>query len=474
MPDIKINLSAPTSTDASKAQPSAAAPAPAASPAGPSGINIFSQSAPAEKTKEATPKMLTSIIAGKSEAASKLKPILGNASVMQKTLEQEKEYRLKKKLKMIQVVFTLVFLLSGLAMLYFYTELSPSFNLFGPNTTARLADINKNLAGLQTNINKYRYLAAQQDLNEFSFLADDFMDKASKISDPGTSVTVKAQLSASISELKNSLPTVLTRVKANLGQDIVVGTYRSEAEPEMTEDAIRQQFETDLRNSLTAYKTELGQGAENAQAVRMVENAIKLVGNQPLLGAIKGISIDSLKKDLDDYVSAPDEIKRKKLQTIFAAILSTTKSDIATVGALKSNRINWSFIIKQIEIVTVATDKSFNTPNASIFYSGYEFDTQANKVVLSGTTKTKDAGNFTVMSSLIDALEDSDYFTDVEMRSFSKSPSDSYYEATFKIDLSLETDSDANSDKPVSMDRKAIYERIKYKRIGASSAIKTK
>jgi hypothetical protein len=471
MADIKINLGAIPSPDAAKEQNAPVQPAQAPFPlATPGGVNIFSPSAMATAKSGENTIMLQSIVEGKAEAAAKLKPILGNAAAMQKTLEQEKEYRTRKKLRLMQFVFTGVFVLSALTFFYFYSELSPSFNFFGPNTTARLSDVNKNLTGLQTEINKYRYLAAQQDLNEFSFLVDQFMDKTSRVADPTTPSTMQTQLSADVTELKNSMPTVLTRIKSNLGQDIVIKTLRSESEPELTDDLMLQQFESALRDSLLKYKTEIGQGQENVQDIRMVDNAINLVSNKALIASIKGVSIDKFKKDMDDYVAAPgDAVKRKNLQTLFSSILSSTKSDIATISAIKNARINWSTVISQIEKVTAGTDLNFNTPKASIIYSGYEFDTLTNKVMLSGVTKTENADNFTIMSTLIDNLEGSPYFQDVEMRSFSKSASDFGYQANFKIDLSLETNGTSPQDKTISLDRKALFDRIKYKRIGASS-----
>jgi Tfp pilus assembly protein PilN len=483
MPDIKINIgsspvtaraaSGPTLTASVK---SATVPAPAikipapAKTAGPGTLNIFSQTA----AKAEAPKMLQSIVAGKSDAISRLKPILGNAVAMQKTLEEEKSLRQRKKLHMVQIIFVFVFILSALSFGYFYSELAPGFDFFGQNTTAKLTNDNTNLRDLQTKINKFRYFAAQQELSQFSLLADQFLDGTSRLSDPNTTASQRSIILASMNELTTSMPTVLSRIQDDLNQDITVSTLRSEAEPELTADEIRMNAENDLRAEMTKYKDQLAGANDpnNFEELTLTNNAIQLVGNQPLLTAIKNVSVDNFKKDLTDYVDKLDAVKRGELQTLFSSILSTTRSDIATISTIKSKRINWSSVIDHIETVTMQTDSSFGNKIAyardgGIVYSGYEFDAQANRIVLSGITSKKiDATNFTLISNLIDNLEASPYFKDVEMRSFSKSgDAASGYIANFKIDLSLQTDVASVENKPISLTREALYERMGRKRL---------
>ncbi len=171
MADIKINLGAPAALNVKPAGPAApaspvvmtaataapkpagpvmaaapkpavaTAPKPAAQPA--SFQNIFTQAA----AKTAGPKMLESVVSGKTTVASKLKPILGSAPQLQKTLEQEKEYRQKRGLRTSQVIFVIILLLSFGASFYFFTELSPTFSPFGQYTTSRLTEITKSQRG---------------------------------------------------------------------------------------------------------------------------------------------------------------------------------------------------------------------------------------------------------------------------------------------------------------------------------------
>lgn len=467
MADIKINLGATApSGNQTAAQPTVSAP-PSPDQEEESFQNIFNQKT--AQTKD--PKLLETIVSEKSTAA-KVKPILGSAPTLQKTLQQEKEYELRKKVRLVQGVLLLVFLLTIGMAFYFYSELSPGFNLFGANTTAKLTDVNKNLRSLQTQLNKYRYLAAQLDLNRFSYVSDQFLDKASQLNDPEVPANVKLELQTEIVEAQSELPIILQRIRENLTQDIVITTTRSEAEPELTADQIRQQFEEDLRNALREERSSIAAASEtqNLEDLKLYDNTLKLVGNTALLNTVKNVSVESFQKDLEDYTSTQDQNKRKNLQTLIASILSSTKSDLSTIGALKNTRIDWSTIIKQLETVTAERDPNFGKgvfeTLGGILYTGYEFDANADKIVLSGVTKTNDATNFALISLLVDDLEGSEHFKDVEMRSFSKTgTAQEGYVANFKIDLGLESEDDSNKNEPISLVKRSVSAKSGIKRI---------
>lgn len=418
--------------------------------------------------------MMETIVSGKTSVADKLKPILGSSPQLKKTLEQEKEHRQKKMLRTSQVIFAVSFFLALGVSLYFYSELSPSFNLFGPNTTAKLTDMNTSLRSLKTTANKYRYLAAQLDLNSFSYAAEQYLDKTAKLADPDVSDTYKTTLRADVSELQNSLPVTLENLRKNLGQDIITATYKTEGSEMPDEATNRAQFETDLRASLQAYRDELAAGVAGGtvsqQDLKLVDNSIKLVGNNALIGTLRSTQPDALKKDLSDYSASLDPLQRNKLQTLFTSILSSTSSDIATIGSIKANRMNWSTVIKQIETVTAEADTNFGkglyNQLGGITYNSYTFDQQSNKIAISGDTKTADATNFTLISNLIDKFEQSPYFEGAEMRSFSKSGStEEGYTASFSLNLGLETGGESAKNKTVSLGKDTLKARTGLRRI---------
>jgi hypothetical protein len=493
MAEIKIT-SGPAPVTAAKpvaAPPSAVAvkPAPAAIPAtapttapaqkpAASFQNIFTKTTQAV----AGPKMIESIVAGKNAIGDKLKPILGSAPQLQKTLEQEKEYRQKKTQKNWQIIFAVVLLLGLGSAGYFYSELSPSFTLLGQNTTVKLGLVNDNLRSLQTKINKYRYLMAQTSLNSFSYVAEQYLATGEKLSDPNITSTNKAELVAKLSELETQIPSILNDLRQTLLPEIVYKTVVPEGQPELTDEEVRAMYESDLRTALQEEKAALiasstNGSQENQGDIRLIDNALKLVGNNTLLGTIKGLSIDNLTKDLESYKVAFDPILRKQIQTTFKNILASTSSDIAVIASLKAARINWSTLLKQVAEETNKVDPNFNVDSfrndlinvaGGINYSSLEFDAASNKISVSGTTFTTDGMNFTTISDLIDTFESSAYFKDVEMRSFSKAgDAQKGYSSNFNFALSLENPDEAqNGTSPtISLGRNSLKERIGFKRI---------
>ncbi len=428
--------------------------------------NIFTQSAP--KAKEA--KMVTTVISQK-DTVQKVKSILGPAPTLEKSLEVEKELRMRQKLRFRQ--FLLVFLfVAGVAMsFYFYAELSPSFDLFGSNTTSRLTDVNSSLRTTQTDLNKYRYLAAQLNLNEFSYQSDKFLSSVAKLNN--AAVANKADLEAKVNDAKNALPILLQNIKNALTEDIAVVTYKTAAEPELTDEEIHQQFADDLRAALLEDRKAIPQDSTNAEDIldlKSYNDTLKLVGNEALFTVLKDVSVDNFKQNLDDYQTSFDPIKLKNIQDLVSKIFASTKSDLAVITDVKHNRVEWSSIINQIETETLNIDTHYGQPLlyqsfGGIVYTGYEFDTNTNKIVLSGSTKTIDGSNFTLMSNLIDQLENSVYFKNVQMRSFSKNKagtgSSEGYLANFKIDLNLETGDFSSKNQPLSLKSNLLPDGIK-------------
>ena len=439
VPPAKITLNVPSS------------PPPAES--GANFSNIFTQT----QAKEKESKVITSILSQK-DLSLKTKPILGPAPTLEKTLEQEKEQRLKRKLRLAQFSFLLVFIAGVASSFYFYSELSPSFDWFGSNTTARLTDTNTRLRKAQTDFEKFRYMAAQLNLNEFSYQADRFFSSVTKMNNPAISDFDKRTIAVDLDEAQKALPILLSDIRSSLTADVVIPTFRSEAEPEMTQDQILTQAQGDLRNALLDERKNLGQNPTNAQDIldlKLIDNTIKLIGNTRLTNILQQTSADAFQKDLSDYAKNPDAQKLQALQTTIGNVLSSTKSDLATIANIKQTRIQWSNVISWIKEQTQLVDPNFDQQLlyetiGGIVYSGYEFEATTNKIVLSGVTKTTDASNFTLMSKLINQLESSQYFENVDMRSFSKSKSGTGatggYLANFKIDLALQAGQASNKD----------------------------
>ncbi len=238
-------------------------------------------------TKEKNSAMVSSIIS-RQDAMQKVRPILGAAPILEKSIEEEKTRRLEKKLGKAKFMFVAIFVQCASAPLYFYAQLSPNFDLLGTNPTHRLADINTNLKELQTSLNKYRYLAAQIDLTELSIQADRFFSDLRRFNSGDASMDKSAVL-AGIEGAKKAMPELLKDIRANLGKDIVIPVFRPEGDAILSDDQIRQQFEEALRKALRDDRTKLAatNSLEDPKIVafhqKFFENALKLVGNRALI-----------------------------------------------------------------------------------------------------------------------------------------------------------------------------------------------
>ena len=453
MADIKINLGANNANmPVGKIDLGAtnAAPAPT--------INIFNQTK--EKVDSST--MVNSIGAG---PAPKFKPILGDATNLQKTLQQDKEYEMKKKLKRAKMLMAFVVVIAAVVSGYFYTQLSPSFNFLGANLASQLNETNSNLEHLQAQLNKYRYEAAQIDINRFSYTSDVFFDKTMPLTDKAISDTDKAAVATSVANEKVELPKILKRLHDDLSNDLPIKTYAGQYDAKLTPDQVAQQYTQDLTDALNTEKADLlkgGQNDSNVDDIRLIDNTLKLVGNVKLINTIVNADADNFSKMLDDYLTAPDDDKRSALKAFVASILGTNKSDIATIGAIKATRINWTDVINEIENVKNSNDIKQATADENalkIYFTGYDFDAASGKIVISGNTDTNDAKNFSVISTLIDKLNDSKMFADVNMRSFSKSGSDQTgYTANFKIDMALEKNTNAKTTTSTAAPKVSLFD----------------
>lgn len=429
--------------------------------------NIFNQ----KGSSLAQTRILSSVIDNK-DVTAKVKPILGNAQMLQKTLEYEKEHKQKQKLRFIQIIFTLIVFVCAGVSLYFYNELSPSLNLFGKNTASQLLELNRNVRSLQATVNKYRYLSVQLDLSRFSYLASQFLDQSLKLKDPNLIPSEKQQLLADVNAIQIELPEILQRIQGNLRQNIVAVTYRDGLEPPLTEIEIQQQAEEDIKNALREDRTAFAKNTQNPESLQqadLIDNTIKLIGNKSLLKSLTIMTPQALKQDMENYINEEDRVKRNALQNFLTSILASAQSKLSRIGSLKGERIEWLTLIKQIEMVTRDKDvdpyfgsNAYQAIGYEISYNGYEFDSSNQKITLSGVVKTKDAKNFSLITRLIDKLEQSPYFKNIQMRSFPKNGNnDQGYVTNFKIELNLESETNVSSSKPVSLYDKKIIEKGK-------------
>jgi hypothetical protein len=176
---------------------------------------------------------------------------------------------------------------------------------------------------------------------------------------------------------------------------------------------------------------------------------------------------DVIVQDINNYSTALDLVSNKNLPKFFnknteeirsdlarddesllvltQEALDVVKNDFSSVNVLKENRIKWSSIIEEIETITKEEDTLYNTgffeELGGIKYSAFDFDSDKNRVVLTGQAKRDDGTTFTLITNLLDSLEQSQMFKQVENRSYPKSgDEETGYTSTFRIELYLDNE----------------------------------
>jgi len=172
------------------------------------------------------------------------------------------------------------------------------------------------------------------------------------------------------------------------------------------------------------------------QEIATYSAALQLINNRNL-SSFFSKNTDDIKLDLPQDDS--------KLLALTKESLAMLKNDFSNISVLKENRIRWGIIIDEIEKITKSIDTLYNTgffdELGGIKYSAFDFDADSNQIVLIGHAKRDDGTTFTLIANLIDALEQSLLFSDVDNRAFPKTGTEEQgYTSSFRIELNLEED----------------------------------
>ena len=449
---------------------------------GSSGIDLKIDFKPVEGSS-----MLLDSISSKKEKESsldKMKSILGDAKELEKGLEAEKEYFQKRKLKMLKIGFVSLLGVVVVLNLFFFYQLSKGINFFGfyqlnfgGNTVNKLENQNSNISSIHTQLNKYRFLSSQLNLNEFSFYSSKFLDATKKIRDFGSGPQSTGALS-DITEAKQKLPELIKNIKQNLAYSTYVNLYDPFAENQKTEDENQKDFDDKLKAALAEDLKKNSESTANlddaTENIKLTQNAMKIVGNSKFLTATKRASAEKLQKDLENYVLNQDDNQKENLKVFFDTLLSSTKIDTATVAAIKNRKVEWDSILKRLDVIitnVIAQHNLGTNNNAEIFINSYDLNSNANKISLNGSTNTSSGTNTTLMSYLIDELEKSPYFENVSNRSFPKTRTKrgddegNLYNAGYRIELGLEKDGFSTKNSPIAVVGTAKADDGKVKRV---------
>ncbi|MBT3865250.1 hypothetical protein HOE67_01780 [Candidatus Peregrinibacteria bacterium] len=326
-----------------------------------------------------------------------------------------------------------VFIIIGLGVVGFFTsqltyrlDFIPLVEI--PSLISDLDESNENIKGLQTEYNTYRFLQGKFYLDQFSYEGDEYIRNYYIYSNKSMNEKLRDESYESMQNLKESLGKSFTAARDLFLDDLEVSLIGSEYDDTFR---FRELFVALLNKKLNGLAEEISASTSEDDKLeyKLYKRTQRLIGNVSLFELFRGADIDSL-----------DDLGLAKL---IVQVNDTVVDELSSIQRIKDDRINWSDIMHRIELETTYVDKYFSKDFydelGGIQYTSYDFDTSTNKVVITGATKRFDTNNFTMISNLIDQLNESPYFKNVEMRSFTKSGSvEDGYTATLRLNLELQ------------------------------------
>lgn len=345
-------------------------------------------------------------------------------------------------LLILKIVFGVMLVGGIISVGFFSSQLSSKFEFissyFGITTPAsQMTAINTEILKFKDESNFYNFLQLKAYLDQFSYYGDNYLQNFEISNSQTASESEKTKAKANLEKIKPDLKNSFEYARKLIIQPfatplINLATIDNEYE-------LNKIFETSLQEKLMR-KAEEVLASENAQAKRDYKNylqAIKLVGNREL----KQVMMET------DFAALNEE----QIYALINKINKLILNDLSIIHEIKTQRVKWSDIMREIERRTIAVDPQYNDKYyeelGGIRYTSYDFDAESRRISIIGETKLISTTNFTMISNLIDEFNRSLYFTNADMKSFSKSGSlEDGYTASLQLSLDLKEEKSADNE----------------------------
>lgn len=393
-----------------------------------------------QAVKNGSENLIKSIIdteSGEQEAS-----LFDDAPELDMDLLEEAEPQQNFLLILLKILFAVIVTGSIFSLIFFASQLTTkldfiTYRLGIPNVSRELFSSVTELKKIQTDLNFYHYIKAKAYLDEFSYLSDSFRQNYQVVNSQTASESEKDTAKKALEKNRSQMKEILQKTNEEINKPFLVTlVYPDLSIP----DDLKLIFETELRSYLEKKAANVkkdqndGPGAEALNYL----HARELVGKESLKTLLASADIEAM-DDTQIY---------EFIQKVNAEIVN----NMSLVQEIKKNRIKWSDIMNEIELRTIAVDKHYSEDFFEEFggirYTSYDFDSNGPRITISGETKRYDTTNFTTIVNLIEELNNSPFFQNGEMRSFSKSGSqEDGYVSTLQLSLDLETTEITNKEK---------------------------
>lgn len=290
---------------------------------------------------------------------------------------------------------------------------------FGQNSTMKFDKSNEAIKKTQTDINVVQQRIARMWLDVVNNKMDVFSGDLVALKNPNLTLAERTPLQQNTDVLAGQIKEALSAVQKIFALDLGIDTYTPL--PVSREDR-EAEFAERLKNSLVAQRDTLrgsaqskNDGTGDSKDVRAVDSLLRLVQNKKVRVLIRGAAL----KDMNN----------EDLSKLLSDVRSEGIDEFSLLEKLKEQRIDWSALINNIHDVVRTADPHYGHGLFKTFggfmFSAYSFDSKTNRVSISGVTRTTDSRTFSFVATLIDAIEKSPYFKDIDFRSFSKTRDES-------------------------------------------------
>jgi polyhydroxyalkanoate synthesis regulator phasin len=295
---------------------------------------------------------------------------------------------------------------------FFFSQNALSFKVLGVNPANRAQIAEDQVAQVQADIHVQRHLSAALLLDQFHTLADEYFFNLEQAESPFSSQNKKEEYKDAAAE---ALPELTSLV---------------EATQEKLEDAPGPEEILEARSVIDELITELRSKTGEVDEQTLLQDIQDLESAKTLMQS----------KAYKSNVLAVDAgaMTETDVQSIYDGFSDINQSVNSLISQIQSGRTDWAFYLEEVEKLVKTVDPLFNTEfESNVTVSSLNFRDSL-QVDISGNTQTDDSRNFTLISNLIDVMEDSPHFMDVEERSYSKSEQDEDYKGSFRISMTIE------------------------------------
>lgn len=381
---------------------------------------LFHFNSSAKQEKKTDDEVFKSLMKTEEKALEKKKSVLGELPKIDTSLFIDREYHLKKQLSVVRFLFAFLLLASFGIYVYFYSQLTPSFDLFGQNTAQKLEDKNSQLKNLQTELNFFRIQTAQVLLDRFTYLGDQFLKKFNEYQ-VAQADAKKAEILADLQSLREEMHEPFEKAREKLLAQNFAALFRTE---NVTEQEAISEFDQYLRDKI-----------QSEQISGQLKSDLLQLAGKPHLKTLLQTNIR--------------EMTHEDLKEFFGKLALSYPNRLGFVYQIKQKRVPWARTIREIDEKTKTIDPLFRTgffdKLGGVLYTSFDFDAATSRIAINGRAKSEDGTNFSILANLIDELEGSQLFNGVDMRSFSKrSAEGGSYEGSFKVDFFLQNKKEAD------------------------------